>query len=112
MYALQIYDNQPIPYAATVIMEIWKNDDGEYEIEVSLEHDRKGRVPQSPAPRKAQAPIRCAGTRALGHRNEYNFGLWPRFGQKSEEEHIFWGSDFKNMSIITGLTRKFQIFLF
>ena len=63
MYALQIYDHQPIPYAATVIMEIWKNDDGEYEIEVSLERDRKGRVPQNPAPQKAQAPIRGATQR-------------------------------------------------
>uniref|UniRef100_A0A914D1R7 ceramidase n=1 Tax=Acrobeloides nanus TaxID=290746 RepID=A0A914D1R7_9BILA len=34
MYALQINDNQPIPYAATIVMEIWKNDDGEYEIEL------------------------------------------------------------------------------
>jgi hypothetical protein len=35
LYALQIADDEQIPYAAAVIMEIYKNEDGQFYVEVS-----------------------------------------------------------------------------
>lgn len=39
---MEVAPDQQIPYAASVIMEIWQEDDGHYAVEVSVSPEYQG----------------------------------------------------------------------